>query len=75
MGREFSHLTEDPHYSVLITNFNCYEDISNKLDLYKTLKLSHEFYKVNENLESVLGSNLDHNLPTEKYFGQPKVDF
>lgn len=77
MGRQSVHLTEGPCWSALITNCNYYEVISDKLDLYKTLKLFREFYRVHENLKSVLGSNLDRNLHIEQKeaFGQPKLGF
>ena len=58
MGRRFAHLTEGLRCSALITNCNCYEDISDKLGLHKTLKLGI-ILRVHENLECVLGPNSD----------------
>jgi len=61
MGRRSTRLTEGPCCSALITNCDCYEDLFDKLDFHKTLKLGI-FLRVHENLECILGCNLDYDM-------------
>ena len=73
MGQWFACLTEGPRCSLLTTNCYCSEVISDKvenidLNFWHNLKQSWK-------LRECLWSNSDHDLPTEKAFGPPKVGF